>query len=73
MMTGLDWGMGTGGWLWMILGVVVILGVVLALGTSIAGRDRPAVDDAAQILKTRFARGELTHAEYEQARRLLGI
>ena len=72
MMTGLDWGMGTGGWLWMIPGVVLIGGVVWALVTSIAGRDHPAVDDGAQILKTRFARGELTHAEYEQARRLVG-
>lgn len=73
MMTGLDWGMGAGGWLWMILGAVLIVGVMWALVTSIAGRDRQAVDDAAQILKTRFARGELTHAEYEQARHLLGI
>ena len=73
MMTGLDWGMGNGGWLWMILGVVLIGWVVWALAISIAGRDHPAVDDAAQILKARFARGELTNAEYEQARRLLGI
>ncbi len=72
MMTGLDWGMGAG-WLWMILGVVLIAGVIWALLTSLGGRDHPAVDGAAQILKTRFARGELTHAEYEQARRLLGI
>lgn len=73
MMTGIDWGMGLGGSLWMVLGIVLIVVVVWVLVTALAGRDRPAADDAAQILKARFARGEITQAEYEQARRLLGI
>jgi len=73
MMTGIEWGMGLGGWLWMVLGIVLIVVVVWVLVTALAGRDRTAADDAAQILKTRFARGEITQAEYEQARRLLGI
>ncbi len=72
-MTGFELGMGLGGWLWMILGVVLVVIVVWALVTAVAGRDRPAAEDAAQILKVRFARGEITQAEYEQARRLLGI
>ena len=73
MMTGFELGMGLGGWLWMILGVVLVVVVVWALVAAIAGRDRPAGEDAAQIIKVRFARGEITQAEYEQARRLLGI
>lgn len=73
MMTGIEWGMGLGGWLWMILAVILIVAVVWVLITALAGRDRSAADDAAQILKARFARGEITQAEYEQARRLLGI
>ncbi len=73
MMTGFEWGMGAGGWLWMILGVVLIVVVVWALVAAIPGRNVPAADDAAQILKARFARGEIDQAEYEQARRLLGI
>jgi len=73
MMTGFEWGMGLGGWLWMVLGIVLIVVVVWVLVTALAGRDRTAADDAAQILKARFARGEITQAEYEQARRLLGI
>jgi uncharacterized membrane protein len=73
MMTGFELGMGLGGWLWMILGVVLVVVVAWALVTSLGGRDRPAAEDAAQILKARFARGEITQAEYEQARRLLGI
>lgn len=73
MMTGIEWGMGLGGWLWMILAVILIVAVVWVLVTAVAGRDRSSADDAAQILKARFARGEISQAEYEQARRLLGI
>jgi len=73
MMVGLEWGMGLGGWLWMILGVVLLVAIVWVLVAAIPNRDRPATDDAAQILKSRFARGEISQEEYEQARRLLGI
>lgn len=73
MMTGIGWGMGLGGWLWMILAVILIVAVVWVLVTAVTGRDRSPADDAAQILKARFARGEISQAEYEQARRLLGI
>lgn len=73
MMTGFEWGMGLGGWLWMVLGIVLVVVVVWALVSAVAGRERPSTDDAAQILEVRFARGEITQAEYEQARRLLGI
>jgi uncharacterized membrane protein len=65
--------MGLGGWLWMVLGIVLIVVVVWVLVAAIAARDRPVADDAAQILKGRFARGEITQTEYEQARRVLGI
>ncbi|NJD29524.1 MAG: SHOCT domain-containing protein [Chloroflexi bacterium] len=73
MMTGIEWGMGLGGWLWMILAVILIVAVVWVLVTAVSGRDRSAADDAAQVLRARFARGEISQAEYEQARRLLGI
>lgn len=73
MMIGFDWGMGLGGWLWMILGVVLLVAIVWAVVAAIPGRDRPAADDSAQILRARFARGEISQEEYEQARRLLGI
>lgn len=73
MMGGLDWGMGFGGWLWMILAVVLVVAVVWAASAAIPGRGRTPIDDAAQILKARFARGEISKEEYEQARSLLGI
>ena len=53
--------------------LVLIVVVVWVLVSAVAGRERTSTDDAAQILKARFARGEITQAEYEQARRLLGI
>jgi uncharacterized membrane protein len=73
MMTGIEWGMGLGGWLWMVLGIVLVVVVVWVLVSAVAGRERTSTHDAAQILKARFARGEITQTEYEQARRLLGI
>ena len=73
MMTGIEWGMGLGGWLWMVLGVVLVLVVLWALVTAVTGRQHTSTGDAAQILEARFARREITQAEYEQARRLLGI
>jgi len=73
MMGGFDWGMGLSGWLWMVLAVVLVVAVVLAAVAAIPRRDRPPIDDAAQILKARFARGEISTEEYEQARLLLGI
>ncbi len=73
MMTGFDWGMGLGGWVWMILGTFLVIAIVWAVVTALPGRERGTGDDAAQILKARFARGEISDQEYEQARRVLGI
>lgn len=73
MMSGIEWGMGLGGWLWMLLGIALLVVVAWVLVSAVAGRERTSTDDAAGILKARFARGEITQAEYEQARRLLGI
>ena len=73
MMGGFEWEMGVVGWLWMVLAVVLVVVVVLAAVSAIPRRDRPPIDDASQILKARFARGEISKEEYEQARRLIGI
>jgi uncharacterized membrane protein len=73
VMTGFGLDMGLGGWLWMGVGIVLVVVIVWALVSAVSTRDRPAVEDAAQILNARFARGEITQQEYEQARHLLGI
>jgi uncharacterized membrane protein len=77
MMTGAGWAMGLGGWLWMLLafavGIAIVVAFVWLVTAALPGRQRSASEDALQILKARFARGEMSEAEYEQARRLLGI
>ncbi|MBI2778149.1 MAG: SHOCT domain-containing protein [Chloroflexi bacterium] len=76
MNDGAGWAMGLGGSLWMTLVVVAAVAIVVALGwlavSGAAGRRSSQSADALQILKARFARGDITEQEYEQARRLLG-
>lgn len=77
MMTGAGWGIGLGGGLWMIVELVVAIAVVVALVWLIAdafpGRRPSTTDDAERILRERLARGEISEAEFAQARNLLGI
>ncbi len=64
-----DWGMTLGGWIWMGVWIVALLVMIwLIVG---GGRDRGPQDDPQEILRARFARGEISREEYEQARRLL--
>jgi uncharacterized membrane protein len=76
-MTGAGWAFGLGGWLPMILeiavGIVIVVAAVWLVAAALPGRQHSTTDDAAQILKARLARGEITEAEYVQAGRLLGI
>ena len=77
MMNGTGWAMGPGDWLWMILVIaacVAILGALVWMVASAAsGRQSATSEDAAHILKARFARGDISAEEYEQARKLLGV
>jgi len=79
-MIGYDWGMGAGGWLWMIGGLVLVIGIVLLALRAMRGVDQASNGrtdtshrpDPVDILRERFARGEITEAEFEQAKRVLG-
>jgi putative membrane protein len=64
------WGMGFG-WIFMILlWALVILGVVaLAKWLFAAGSSDGAGKSALDILKERYARGEIGREQYEQMRR----
>jgi uncharacterized membrane protein len=64
------WDMVAGGWLWMGTWILAII-VMVWLITRSPGSSRPT-EDSFEILRARFARGEITQAEYEQARRVLG-
>ena len=73
MMTGIGWGMDGEGWIWLILGVILGGALIRFFATVRPGRDRSPTDDPAATLRSRFARGEMTTEEYEQAQRVLEI
>ncbi len=57
----------------MLVGIAVLVGIVL-LVVRIARNDSPRVanrDPAMEVLRERFARGEITEAEYNQTKRSL--
>jgi putative membrane protein len=62
----------------MVAGPLLVVAVVLLVVWLVGGRRLPGTDAAAggdgaqNILRERYARGELTHEQYEQMRRDLG-
>ena len=62
------WTMGLESWLWMGAWVFVLFALVWLL---VREPRRSSHDAALDSLRTRFARGELSPEEFEQARRLL--
>jgi uncharacterized membrane protein len=76
------WGnhMSTGGWIFSILGTLIILGLIVGVivWAVSAASDRSSRDDshsrasAREILDRRLASGELTAEQYEQLRDTLG-
>ena len=60
-----------GGWLGPLLGAAVV--TLVAVGTALAVRPGGRfAGDAVEILRSRFARGEVSAEEFEQAKRALG-
>ena len=74
MMFGYGYG-GPGGWLWMLGGLVVLVGIVLLVVWALVGTLRQGRDDARptplEILRERYARGEITQEQLEQAKQIL--
>jgi uncharacterized membrane protein len=69
--------MGTGHWLLMALGLLVLVAVLFWLGTTLAGEkhtggEAPSEElSALHLLDRRLAQGEITVEEREDARRVL--
>lgn len=66
-----------GGWGWVAggLGLILVIGLIVALvvvlmrsSNSPTGRE-PGPNQALELLKQRYARGEITRDEYEEIRR----
>lgn len=66
-MTG-AWGMTMGGWIWMGVWIVALLVMVWIL---VRPGGRPDRDDPLDILRARYARGEISDDEYRHGRELL--
>ena len=57
------------GWVWMLAWITALLVMVWLLVRTPGTHS--AAEDAAAILRARFARGEITQDEYERARDVL--
>lgn len=67
MMAG--WEMTLTGWLWMFIWIAALLVMVWLIVRR--PDDRAGAEDAMAILRTRFARGEISQEEFERARTAL--
>ncbi|RQW08548.1 MAG: SHOCT domain-containing protein [Calditrichaeota bacterium] len=67
----MGWGfMGLGWLIWIILLIVIIWGIVKIAGsTSRQNQLPPAEDDAIEILKKRYARGEISREQFEEMKK----
>ena len=62
--------LGMGGWFqWLTVGLVLLLVLRLLLTH---GRERAAEKNALEILKTRYAKGEISEAEYLKMKDQIG-
>lgn len=75
-------GFGMGGWLSMLGGVLLLIGVIVLIAwligkvgqspqTSQTQVPPPASQDAVEVLRVRFARGEIMADEYMAAKQIL--
>ena len=73
------WDMGSGGWLWALGGLIVLVALVVLVvwAVSTMSRANRGPDERRSqpldILRERYARGEITKEQFEEAKRTLGI
>jgi putative membrane protein len=76
MMYGWGWGYGIGGFIWSIVWMAIEIGLIVAAiyliislfrGTKNRNKER----DAIEILKERYARGEISEEEYLERKKRL--
>ena len=78
-MMGYGWA-GWGGGFWMLGGLLLVIGVVVLVAWAVTRNSRPGgmpTQDPSRpapsdVLRERFARGEITEQEFEQAKKVLG-
>lgn len=64
------WGMGDGyGWIIGLIVLVAFIGVIVSVMQRRKNSDRPKYNSPLDILKTRYAKGEITKDEYDEKRK----
>lgn len=64
------WGMGGFGWIFMVIfWVLVIIGVVYLVKLVIGAKGEEKAETALDILKKRYARGEISKEEFEEKKK----
>jgi putative membrane protein len=69
---------GAFGWIWMLGGLLVMVGFVVLIVWAVSTMSRgntnrePERPTALDLLRERYARGEITQQEFEQAKKTLG-
>lgn len=64
-------GHGYGFMTWIILGAVVIIALLFAVFVHNKNKKQSNLSQAEEILKTRFANGEITSEEYQNMKKVL--
>ncbi len=64
---------GLGGILLLVGLVILVVWAVSRIAPAASGVVTPAQPDALGLLRERFARGEITEAEFAEAKRVLGF
>ncbi len=65
------------GWIWMLGGLLVMVGFVVLIVWAIGAANRGTIREperptALDMLRERYARGEITQQDFEQAKKTLG-
>lgn len=63
-----DWGMTLGSWIWMLVWVAALL---LMVWLIVAGGRTEQREDPLELLRSRYARGEITEDEFRRMRTTL--
>lgn len=63
-----DWGMTLGSWIWMLVWVAALL---LMVWLIVAGGRTEQPEDPLELLRSRYARGEITEDEFRRMRTVL--